>query len=255
MAKVDVVVIGGGKIADAAFREAAGVECKSLIELHGRPMIEWVVQALRDSTTVGRIAVIGPRALRETRLPRMADCLLDEGDHEVENLFKGMDALSESERILMVTGDMPLLSPESIDDLSENAPPADIVYPAVTREAVLAEFPDRKWIFVKTTDGTFTGSSAALFRPAVFRHHEDALRRVFDSRRSVMALVKMWGIGFALKFALGMLALRDAERRISEVLNVAGRAYVSRHVGLAFDVDKASDIGLAEEKLRLREAS
>ncbi len=47
----------------------------------------------------------------------MADATLPEGDHEVVNLVKGMDALRDSERILMVTGDMPLLIPHLVQGI------------------------------------------------------------------------------------------------------------------------------------------
>jgi len=254
MAEIGAVVIGGGTISDPGLRAAAGVDCKSLISLNGKVMIQWIVEALRNARTVGPIVLVGPEALSRLEVARLADRVLAEETHEVENLLKGMDSLPTSERILMVTGDMPLLTPEAIDDLAANGPDADIVYPTVAKQDILAEFPDRKWVFVRAKEGEFTGSSAVMFRPGALRDHRDTLRKVFDARRSVADLVKMWGVGFALRFALGQLSLADAERRISEVLDLDGRTYVSHYSELAFDVDKPSDIPLAEEKLRSRSA-
>ena len=250
MTKVDAMIIAGGTISDPDFRSAAGVDCKSLIPLNGKPMVQWVAEALKSARTTGSVVVIGPPVLAGMEVARLAEQILAEEAHEVDNLMKGMDVLPDAERILMVTSDMPLLTPEAIDDLVLNAPDADIVYPAIAREDILAQFPDRKWVFVKAKEGEFTGSSAFMFRPERLRNHRETLREVFDSRRSVADLVKMWGLGFALKFALGHLSLSDAERHISEALNVNGRAYLSHYPELAFDVDKASDISLAEERLR-----
>lgn len=249
MAQIDAIVIAGGRILDPEFRAAAGVDCKSLIPIHRKPMVRWVLDALKGTPCIRSVVLVGPEQLAQPGVAEIADHVLLEEDDEVENLMKGMDALPGSERILMVTSDMPLLTPEAIDDLVANAPEADIVYATVNKDHVLAEFPERKWVFVRAKEGEFTGSSAVLFRPEVFRHHRETLRKVFDSRRSVGDLVKLWGIGFALKFALGQLSLKDAERRISEVLNVDGRAYISRYPELAFDVDKASDIALARDRL------
>ena len=252
MAKVDAIIIGGGTISDPAFRAAAGVDCKSLISISGKPMIYWVAKALKETPGIGSVVAIGPQTLLETELIDVADHVLLEGEHEVVNLLRGMDAIPESERALMVSGDTPLLTPEAVSDLIENAPEADIVYPTVGKDAIMSQFPDRKWIYIKALEGEFTGSSTVMFKPDVFRQHQDTLKKVFDARRSVADLVKMWGIGFALKFALGQLSLKDAERRISEVLNVNGRAYISEYPELAFDVDKASDIALAEARLSER---
>lgn len=246
MPKVDAIVLAGGTITDPEFRSAAGVDCKSLLILNGKPMAHWVVQALQSAESISSVVVVGPKNLRDA-----LECeVLDEGDHEVENLTRGMDALPDAEQILMVSSDMPLLSPRAIDDFVLNSPRADIVYPTIGKAEIVAEFPDRKWVFIRAKEGEFTGSSAVMFRPDAFRDHMDALRKVFDSRRSVAALVSMWGIGFALKFALGQLSLKDAERRISEVLNVNGRAYVSAYPELAFDVDHCCDIAIAERRLR-----
>lgn len=246
MSKVDAIILAGGVIHDEEFRAAAGVDCKSLLMLNGKPMAQWVVQALESAESIGSVVVVGPEELRNAL---DGANVLVEGSHEVENLTKGMDAMPDAERILMVSSDMPLLSPRAIDDFVLNSPEADIVYPTIGKEAIMCEFPDRKWTFIRAKEGEFTGSSAVMFRPDAFRDHMDTLRKVFDSRRSVAALVQMWGIGFALKFALGQLSLKDAEQRISEVLDVSGRAYVSAYPELAFDVDHASDIALAERKL------
>lgn len=249
MAKVDAVILGGGTITDPSFRNAAGADCKSLIDLHGKPMIRWVAEALRASESIGEIAAVGPACLAETSLSEVADHIVEERSHEVDNLLAAVDALSDGERVLMVSSDAALLTPAAVDDLVLNAPDADIVYPSVEKAQITAQFGDRKWVFVRTREGEFTGSSTVLFRPSAFRDNEETLRKVFDARRDVTALVKMWGVGFALKFALGQLSLRDAEQRISEVLDVEGRSYVSAFPELAFDVDKASDIALAQERL------
>lgn len=246
MAKVDAIVLAGGTINDPEFKAAAGVDCKSLLILNGKPMAHWVVQALESAESIRSVVVVGPEELRNAL---DGATVLVEGCHEVENLTKGMDAMPDAERILMVSGDMPLLSPKAIDDFVLNSPEADIVYPTIGRQEIMAQFPDRKWTFIRAKEGEFTGSSAVMFRPDAFQDHMDTLRKVFDSRRSVASLVQMWGIGFALKFALGQLSLKDAERRISEVLNVNGRAYVSPYPELAFDVDHCCDIAIAERKL------
>lgn len=249
MAKVGAIILGGGTITEPTFREAAGVDCKSLIDLRGRPMIQWVAEALKASGAIGSVAAVGPECLRDSGLSEVADYILPDRGHEVDNLLSGMDALPDAEHIMMVSSDTPLLTPESVDDLVLNAPVADIVYPSVEKAEVMAQFGERKWVFVRTHEGEFTGSSTVLFRPSAFRDHEDTLRKVFDARRDVMALVRMWGVGFALKFAMGQLSLRDVEKKISETLNVDGRSYVSAYAELAFDVDKPSDITLAEKCL------
>lgn len=250
MAKVDAVIIAGGTIGSPELRAAAGVDCKSLILIHGKPMAYWVVKALRDTACIGSVVVVGNRCLAEAAVSEIADHVLTEESHEVENLIKGVDALDNPERILMVSGDTPLLTPDCVADLVQNAPDADVVFPTVEKTAVVTAFPDKRWMFARTTEGEFTGSSSVVFRPEVFREHKETVIKVFNARRSAADLVALWGASFAFKFALGRLSIADMEEHISKTMGIDARSYVSRYAELAFDVDRASDIVLAEERLR-----
>jgi len=248
MNKVNAIILAGGITHDKDLR--AVCQHKSFLPLYGKPMVEWVAKALKGSTNVDRVVVVGPTEMTTMTIATIADVVLPEASHEVDNLLSAMGHLDDSERTLMVTSDTPLITPTAIDDLLTNAPSADVVYAIVPKEVAQEYLPERKWIFVKATEGSFTGCSAVLFTPGIFRTHADTLRKIFDARRSVSALVRIWGIAFSIKFLLGALSVKKAEETISHRLKVLARAYVSRYPELAFDVDHVSDVALAEMKLK-----
>jgi GTP:adenosylcobinamide-phosphate guanylyltransferase len=249
--RYDAVVIAGGTIENPGLRRAVGVERKAEIPLLGRPLVEWVIEGLCSAPSVRRIVVVGAPEIATPSLWDAVDAVVPEGAGGVENLMRGLDALPGAECVLMVSGDLPLIYRESLEDLLANAPASDVVFPIVERAVVRSAFPARRWVCAHAAgSGDFTGAATLLFRPEALRQRRHWAERLFAARRSLFDLVRMWGAGLALKYLLRMLTLAEAEKRVSEVLDLHTRAYVSRYPELAMDVDQASDLPLCEAWLR-----
>jgi GTP:adenosylcobinamide-phosphate guanylyltransferase len=251
--RYDGLVIAGGTIEAPAFRRAVGVARKAEIPLLGRPLVEWVVEGLRSAPSICRIVVVGAPEIATASLRDAVDAVVPEGASGVENLMRGLEALPDAESVLMVSGDLPLIYRESLEELLANAPAADVVFPIVERGDVLRAFPSRRWVFAHAAgSGDFTGGALLLFRPDVLQHRREWAERLFAARRSLFELVRMWGVGLTLRYLLRLLTLAEAEQRVSEVLVLRARAYCSRYPELALDVDKVSDLPLCEAWLRER---
>jgi GTP:adenosylcobinamide-phosphate guanylyltransferase len=251
--EIDAIVLAGGTIRDEEFRKAVGVDRRPLIEVLGKPMVQWVVEVLRASRCIGRVVVLGPPDLLEASVLAMVDAVVEEGADEVDNLYRGIEALPGAVRIVMVASDLALLTPEALDDLLENAPAdADVVVPVCEAGSIGREFADHEWVFVKTRDGSFTGASCFLLRPEALLARRAWIERVFAARRSKWQLIRMWGIGFSLRALLRRVTLAEAEAHIGKVVGVRGRVYVSRFPELTVDVDRLSDVALVEQHLRRR---
>lgn len=275
----DAIVLAGGVIPDrdAAFRDAVGVSCKSLIQLEGRTMVGHVVAALRAAQGISRVAVVGPAQLQGHPDCADADLVLEEAGGRAENLFRALDAFADSQRVLMVTSDTPLVTGPMFDDvLFHLGPDTDLGYVIVRAEHVLTRFGDRpppppdergwqmpNWATVALRDGTFTGTACLLLRPEAARRARPFIQGIFDNREIgnvVRVLRPVFGLGLMARAALvirfpflrGLLATSDIERRVGRGLGAICRSYVSPHAELAFDVDHATDVPLAERELRAR---
>jgi len=246
---VDVIILGGGTVEDDALRRDAGVNCKSLIPLAGRPMVEHVLAAFREAPGVGRIALVGPPALGTAIRPGLADLILVEGATRAENLYRGIDALPDSERTLLATADTPLLTTTMVTDLLEHAPDCDICYPYVARETVLARFGEREWVFIKLCDAAFTGSSMALFRPAAFQQLRPLVEQVIGAHREHWKVARLFGLWFLLRTKFGWITVREIEKHVSKVVKLDCRGYCSPYAELAFDVDHHADLPIARQQL------
>lgn len=275
----DAVVLAGGTIPDreASFREAVGVPCKSLIPLCGRIMVSYLVDALKAAQGVNRVAVVGPESLQGHPDCHAADLILPEAEGRSENLFLGVDAFPEADRVVMMTSDTPLVTAEMIDDaLAAFGPEVDLGYVLVAADTVFSRFADRpapppderghqmpNWVTLSLRDGRFTGTSFLVIKPAAAQKLRGFIKGVFDNRELgnvVRVLRPVFGLGFLLKVALvlkfprarGLVGVGDVEKRLSRGLGILCRTYVSPYAEMAFDVDHLADVPLAEEVLRAR---
>src|SRR5262245_54319010 len=57
----DALIMAGGRIA-GVFARAAGTDVKALVPVHGKPVVQWVAEALLATPAIGRVAVVGPEA-------------------------------------------------------------------------------------------------------------------------------------------------------------------------------------------------
>lgn len=250
-AGVDVLVLAGGTLETERFQGLVPlVPYKAAVPILGRPMFERVVAVARGCPAVRRIRVVTYPALASPELAALEAEVIPERGEIADNFRAGLEALPGAERVLLLSGDLPLLTPASLADLLSRAPGADVVFPYVEREDVLRAFPDREWIFSHTPEGAFTGSAVLLCRPPAVLAHWSWVEDLLAARRkSPLQLASMFGPGFGLKLLLKRLRVRDVEAKLSQLLHVTARGYRSRYPELAMDVDKYGDVVFAEEYL------
>ena len=248
----NAVVLGGGDPGDP-FAAAHGAKVKALIELAGEPLGLHVLRALRESGRVERVAYVGPTT------PEM-DALIDERVTDagslLANLEAGVRALPGGERaarVLVVTADIPLVTPEQLRDVLDQAaqqsPDAGLIYPVVRREACDAAFPGVKRTYVKVRDGTFTGGNLFLLDPRLIGQFLPRLRDVLAARKAPLKLAGIIGPSVLLRLLTGRLDVATLERKVSEILGVEARALITPHAAIGTDIDKDSDLELARQVL------
>ena len=254
---MEAVVLAGGALERDRFPGVGpGIRRKADLPILGRPMLWWTLRALRACPAVGQIVVVGDPELAGAGLAALDACVVPEAGELDGNLRAGLDALGlDAARVLVLSGDLPLLTPAALEDLLRNAPDADVVFPFVERREVERRFPGREFIFARTADGELTGCSAGLLKPAAVREQWPWVERLLAARRySPLRLALLLGLPLALKLLTRRLTVRDVERRLSTLLRLDGRGYRTPYPELAMDVDKESDLPVVEmelERLRL----
>jgi len=156
------VILAGGNQGKSTFGNN-----KALCDFKGLPMIQYVINALRESGYIDKIMVIGDRGKLQQIIGDDADLLIQEEESMIDNLLVATSYFANEEKILVSTCDIPLLKGTMIADfieagLRENK---ELIYPIVERNVCEGAFPDVRRTFVTLKEGAFTGGNLVLIDP------------------------------------------------------------------------------------------
>lgn len=219
---------------------------KAFLEIAGRPLLTYVLDALRGVAGLGRVAVVGPPERIRAVAPDVM-VVPEAGGTLMDNIVQACGALASHDPVLVVASDIPLLTSRAVEDfLAECAKDrADFYYAIVPQEAVERRFPGARKTFVRVTEGTFTGGSVILLNPAVIDRVRPFIERVIAARKKPWMLAQLFGWSIVMKFASGRLGIGEMEARVTELLGITARAVIAADPGLALDVDVGKPENLA----------
>ncbi|MDZ4169308.1 MAG: nucleotidyltransferase family protein [Coriobacteriia bacterium] len=242
--QVDAVVLSGG---EGAVIDPA-VSIKGLVPVAGKPMVEWVVEALRAAETIGGIAVVVPSAENLGSWVDKADKIVVSDQRFADNIFAGVDSFRSARRTLVSTGDLPALTPEAIDDFVTRSieAKADFSYPLIREEDMARQFPGSERTYVRIEGGKVTGGNMGVLSPDLVARNRDIGQRLFETRKSPFAMARVIGFPFIFKLLSGRLRPADVEAKMAQLMGGNCVALYTEHACIGADVDKPIDVVVAE---------
>jgi len=249
--KIPVVILAGGNTPDNIIESGESEKERAFIDVCGRPMLGWVLDAVRTSGSIGEILVIGNSKRMKDVFGFADNEIAEQKSSMLENLMIGMNAFRDQKRVLVVTCDIPLITTGILDDLIGQIYQieADIHYPIVDVAYFDERFPGSHRTTQKLKEGTFTGGNIFQLSPGPVIANRERVEAVIRDRKSPAKLVKLFGMGFILKFALRQLDLKGLESKASQILGAKMRAVLTKHPQVGLDVDKSDDLKLVREVL------
>jgi GTP:adenosylcobinamide-phosphate guanylyltransferase len=243
----DALVLAGGR-PDPALPQ--GIPNKAFVPLCGRPMVEFVLGALRAASSIRRIALVGPDPLPSAVAGRVDLAVGDRGGL-LDNVAAGLAAVGGGDRVLAVAADIPLLTPHAVDAFADaaSALDAEIVYGVVRRDDVVRALPGVRKTFVRLREGTFTGGSLVLLDPGAFGRARVAIDRAIRARKRPWELARMLGVRTVLGLVTGTLEIATLEQRVAALTGIRARALICRASEIAIDVDTPAALAAVSARL------
>lgn len=245
--RVDVILPAGGRISGEFAREA-GAEAKALIRLGGWTILERTLATLAATARVGRTVIVGPEEVRSIAAAYSIDAALPEAGSGPGNVMRGLQWLRDANgdqsgtRVLILTTDLPFLTPEAIVRFLDACPSdADICVPVVNRDEFEKRFCYPAARYLHLQDGEWMIGCAFLVDPAAFIGNRGLIESVFAARRSRLRMVRLLGPRFVLRFLTRRLTVRQIEERCLHMLGCTGRSIGGAGPELAFDIDYPED--------------
>ena len=233
----------------------AGVPVKSKIPLLGKPMVLWVAEALLNSKYVDHLIVVGmkkensplPENYPVTYIPMggsLSDKIIEASKYVVKNY-------PEEKRVLICASDIPLLKPEMVDWFVEACGDhsADFYFSVIEKESTQEKFPGSGRSFQKMKDGYFAGGDLSMINPMVAIEKEDMVRKLASNRKNFIKQV--WAVDkiALIKWLLGRLDTKQAERIASKALGIKAKLVISKYPEIGMDVDKVKQLYIVKQKL------
>lgn len=213
-------------------------------------MVTRVLQTLRTVPEIEQITVVAPIGALEDSGLALADVRRSSGDKIIESVQRGLSETDPDAMMLLATSDAPLLSTDSLREFATTLASidADLVYSIAERKAHEQRYPGVPHTWARMRGGVYCGGAVFGMRPRVLSALTRFLDELAAARKSPLRLARAFGWDVVLRFALGMLPISAAEARASALLGYRVRAVVSAP-DLAFNVDRKSDLALAERYL------
>lgn len=245
---MNAVILAGDNQADLARINAAN---KALLNICGRPMIEYVVDALRNSSSVSSISIVGPVKLLKECIGNRIDYYFEDRGSFFENLEAAMQPFKTDRRVIIISSDIPMITGQVVDDFVNRCinADADLCYPIVEKSLNESMFPGFKRTYVRLKEGTFTGGNMFYVNPAIIDKCRQFATRLVEYRKTPWKTARILGLDLLILLTIGRLSISKVEQRFYELLGIRGVAIISPFPQLANDVDKPSDIEMVEKYL------
>ncbi|HHW57605.1 MAG TPA: NTP transferase domain-containing protein [Clostridia bacterium] len=222
---------------------------KAFIEINGKYMISYVIEALKGCDKIEKIAAVGDSG--KLKKIEGIDIVIEQADNIMNNVLKGVQPFKGDKRVLILTCDIPMLTKEAVCDFIEKAEAsgADLCYPIVRKEDNLKKFPEAKRTYAKVKEGIFTGGNIFYVNPAIIDRLIKDAKQFITYRKKPWKLGKLLGGKILFLFLIGRLSISHIEEKAGELFGIKGKAIISEYPEIGNDVDKKEDVIMATKYL------
>jgi len=235
--------------------KAYGVSHKCVLPVAGVPMLRRVADALRDSQSIASISVsIETAEVARSALGKTSNITIVASESSAPLSTIAAIRKNPAFPVLITTADHALLTPEMIDYFCEQSElnGADFSAGLARAEIILAAYPQSIRTFFKFGKDRISGCNLFAVRTEKGLRILDKWKYLESARKKPWRLVAAFGPLALFRFLLGTLSLDDVFRIVSKRLGLTAKPILLPFAEAAIDVDKPSDLELAEAILKQR---
>ncbi len=227
---------------------------KALIDIAGKPMIQWILDALDKAKSVDNIIIIGLSPSDGVTSKKPVHYIPNQG-RMLANIVAGVNKTLElnkaNEYVLIVSSDIPALKGEMVDWLVETSKTTrdDIYYGVCPRKVMEDRFPTSNRTYTKLKDMQVCGADVNVIHVSMATDHLDIWETLIGKRKSPLRQAAVIGWDTLFKLATRQFTLNGLVKRASERIGIKGRAIIWDHAEPCMDVDKPHQLELMRTDL------
>jgi len=253
---MDAIVTAGGipLPEEPLYPETQG-HPKALVDIAGKPMIQWVLDALSESKIVENVVIVGLTEKSSVTCKKSFHFIPNQGKM-IENLRAGAEKVLElnpkAEYVLIVSSDIPAISGEMVDWTVNTAMQTDedIYYNIIQREVMEKRFPSSKRTYTRLKDMDVCGGDMNVGRISLILEEDaDLWEKITNARKSPLKQAGLIGFDTLFLLLFRQLTLEKAAANIMKRLKITGRAIVCPYAEIGMDIDKPHQLEIMRADL------
>ena len=258
---IDAVITAGGrpKPNEPLYGLTQG-QSKALLPIGGRPMVQWVLDALDGSKQVGRVVLVGLSPNDATLGCSKEMIYLPNAGSMIANVQAGVKKVvaldPNAKKVVIASADIPCLTSVMVDWMINTCLTSDhdVYYGLISQADMEQRFPGSHRSYFAIKEGRFCGSDIIMLNTALAGAYSPAWDEIVGARKNILRQASIIGFDTLLLMLLRQMTISEAERRAQTKLGVKGRILLDPFAETGMDVDKPSQYELVRRDLEARQA-
>lgn len=261
MKKIDAIVLSGGiPKPDTPLYEYTQGKPKALLDVCGKPMIQWVLDALEGAETINQIVIVGltdESAVTCSKVSAFIPSLGDMMENGRAGLKKVLELNPKAHHVLAASSDIPAIKPAIVDWVVNTTSETDddIYYNLITRQVMEARFPGSNRSFTKLKDVEVCGGDMNVVSAQTITENDELFKKVLAARKNVFKQAALIGYDTLFLLLLRRIDTKGAVEKVTKKLNITGRAILCPYAEVGMDVDKPHQLEILRADLSKQESA
>ena len=224
-------------------------DSKALIDVAGKPMVQWVLDALNEAREVNEIIMIGLSSRSGLVCKKPVHFLSNQGRmlaNIVAGVNKALELDPKTEYVVLVSSDIPTLKGNMVDWLIKTcmATKHELYYGVCPQDVMEGRFPGSKRTYTHLKDVDVCGADINITHVRMATEHLDLWEQLIGNRKSPMRQASLVGISTFWKLLTRSATLDELVEHVCERLGIDGHAIVWEHAEPCMDIDKPHQLEL-----------
>lgn len=253
---MDAILLAGGvPSSDSPLYPDTQGKPKAILDIGGKPMIQWVIEALDQASLIDTIVIVGCEEYQNKFHCSKPMVFTPARGDMLTNFQHGVDVLLEqnptAKNAAVVSSDIPMLTPEGVDWVVSSSLESDddLYYCVINQKVMEARFPESSRTFIKLKDINVCGGDLAIIKLSLYTANPEFWKRIIQARKNIFRQASLIGIDILLLLVLRQITLKDAIRKVTRRLKITGQGLNSPFAEIGMDIDKPDQLEIARREL------
>lgn len=218
-------------------------EYKCMLNVAGKPMIQWVLDAVNQTPLIDRVIIVGlPNSIPvQSQLPIT---FLPDNNSLMRNAYAGAQEILRQNpnctHALYLCSDIPAITPHMLTWMAEKIQESedDLYYVTIERQVMEKRYPGSRRTYVKLKDVEVCGGDVFGIRPAAAQADNPLWREIINSRKNPLKQAALVGFDTLWGLLRRKFTLNEAAEIATRRLGFRARVVLSPYAEMGMDVDK-----------------